>query len=336
MSPLALLFIYCPLVVLASLAGGLVPHWFRLTHLRLQIAMSFVGGAMLGVGLLNLLPHAIYAWEPNVNAPVAWLLGGFLFMFFVERVFHFHHHDAPVEAAAPCRNDEQSGGQQEHSHAHDHSHAGPRLTWQAAFAGLALHSTLDGVALAASVFAESKEQVAWSGVVVFLVIVLHKPFDSLTLGALMAVSGRSAALRHLVNGLYATCVPVGAILYTLAADPASAEASHLTGAALAFAAGAFLCIATSDLLPELQFHSHDRVALSLALIAGISLAAALSYVEERGHDHHGEHEHGSVIHAAPDASCGAGRRFVSESQDDPAGPPHVRPDVIQRRFHQNS
>lgn len=300
MSPLSLLFIYCPLVILASLAGGLVPHWFRLTHVRLQIAMSFVGGAMLGVGLLNLLPHAIYAWEPDVNAPVSWLLGGFLFMFFMERVFHFHHHDAPADATASCEHDDHAGAAHHHRHGHDHSHPPLRLTWQAAFAGLALHSALDGVALAASVWAESKEQAGWSGMVVFIVIVLHKPFDSLTLGTLMAVSGRSAALRHLVNALYATCVPLGAIAYTLVADPTSAGGSHLTGAVLAFAAGAFLCIATSDLLPELQFHSHDRIALSAALIAGISLAAILAHVEERGHTHHAHpaHEHGNLRHKA--------------------------------------
>jgi hypothetical protein len=43
--PAALLFIYCALVLLASLAGG----WLlamRLTHARLQIAVSFVAGLM--------------------------------------------------------------------------------------------------------------------------------------------------------------------------------------------------------------------------------------------------------------------------------------------------
>lgn len=297
MSPQSLLFIYCPVVIVFSLLGGLVPHWFRLTHVRLQIAMSFVGGAMLGVGLLNLLPHAIYAWEPDVNTPVSWLLGGFLFMFFVERVFHFHHHDAPAEATSACEHDDHAS-HHGHQHAHNHDHAPLRLTWQAAFAGLALHSALDGVALAASVWAESKEQVGWSGLVVFIVIVLHKPFDSLTLGTLMAVSGRSPALRHLVNALYAACVPLGAIAYTLAAETISAEGSHLTGSVLAFAAGAFLCIATSDLLPELQFHSHDRIALSAALIAGIALAAGLAYMEEHGHAHHAGHEHSSATPAS--------------------------------------
>ena len=44
-----------------------------------------------------------------------------------------------------------------------------------------------------------------------------------------------------------------------------------TAAALAFSGGTFLCIALSDLLPELQFHAHDRTKLSVALLAGFLL-----------------------------------------------------------------
>ena len=59
-----------------------------------------------------------------------------------------------------------------------------------------------------------------------------------------------------------------------------------TAAALAFSAGTFLCIALSDLLPELQFHSHDRFQLSVALLAGFALMAATAMAEPSSlHDH---------------------------------------------------
>ena len=48
---------------------------------------------------------------------------------------------------------------------------------------------------------------------------------------------------------------------------------------LAFAAGAFVCISLSDLLPEIQFHSHDRGKLLLAFLLGLGFAYALSFVE---------------------------------------------------------
>jgi zinc and cadmium transporter len=51
------------------------------------------------------------------------------------------------------------------------------------------------------------------------------------------------------------------------------------------AAGAFLCIAAADLLPEVQFHSHDRILLTVALMIGIALAWALTQLEQTNHPH---------------------------------------------------
>ncbi len=286
MSPTALLVVYCLLILLGSLAGGLIPLVIRLTHTRLQLAMSFVSGAMLGVGLLHLLPHSYFEFG-GIYPPVWWLLAGFLVMFFVERVFHFHHHDAPGEVDEH----EHHAHDEDHSvcrgQGHSHNHNERKLSWGAALVGLTLHSTLDGIALAASVATESQEvnHGQWAGLVVFLVVFLHKPFDSMTLGTLMAVAGRSARLRHAINGLYALAIPLGAVLFYLGVDASGADQHQVIGAALAFAAGTFLCISTSDLLPELQFHSHDRFKLSAALLLGLALAAGIVILEEQHHDH---------------------------------------------------
>ena len=53
----------------------------------------------------------------------------------------------------------------------------------------------------------------------------------------------------------------------------------MLGYALGFCAGTFLCIASSDLLPELQFHSHDRFKLSAALLAGLAVAVIIGLFE---------------------------------------------------------
>ena len=45
-----LLVVYCLLIMVASLAGGWLPLLFRLSHTGMQLSMSFVGGAMIGVG----------------------------------------------------------------------------------------------------------------------------------------------------------------------------------------------------------------------------------------------------------------------------------------------
>ena len=53
----------------------------------------------------------------------------------------------------------------------------------------------------------------------------------------------------------------------------------LLPASLAFAAGAFISIALGDLLPEVQFHSHHRLRLTLLFLLGVALAFALGWLE---------------------------------------------------------
>jgi|SRR5438128_7095179 len=286
-----LLAVYCALIILASLLGGWLPLLVRLTHTRVQVATSFVAGLMLGVGVLQLVPRA---WEQfhSADLTMGWLLGGFLTLFFVQRHLHFHHHDVPEEAPETRRPDVKSPALD-----HEHGPVGRELTladqsarhlsWMGAAFGLTLHTLLDGVALAASVEFDRHQGLAHGlfGFGTFLVIFLHKPFDALAVGTLLAVGRSSRPLRHWVNGLLALANPVGLLLFYLGADRFSQTAPHFLGAALAFAAGTFLSIATSDLLPELQFHAHDRGKLSLALLAGVGVSALIGSLERSGRGH---------------------------------------------------
>lgn len=289
MSLIVQLVTACVLIMLASLVGGWVPLALRLTHRGMEIALSFVSGVMLGVGLLEMLPEA---WAMRVEAarPVIpesgaeppaleilllWLLGGFLVMFLVERFFCFHHHEPPEGAAAESAPPDQS--QAHHAHGH-------RLTWAGAALGLTLHSLIAGAALAASVAAGDHDAAApaLAGLGTFLVIVLHKPFDSLTLGSLMAAGGFSRRSRHVVNGLFALAVPAGVGLFQLGMASDLFAHDLLISNALAFSAGMFLCISLSDLLPELQFHQHDRLTLSAALLLGLAVAWGVSRLHGHG------------------------------------------------------
>ena len=114
-------------------------------------------------------------------------------------------------------------------------------------------------------------------------IFLHKPFDAMTISTLMTVGGWSAGARHLVNGLFALMIPVGVTLFYLGLG--AVQGGNLAAYALAFSAGTFLCIASSDLLPELQFHRHDRMVLSAALLLGLAVAWLIGMVESQGHGH---------------------------------------------------
>jgi zinc and cadmium transporter len=90
-SPLVLLTLYCLVVFLAALAGGWLPALFQLTHSRLQTAISFVGGLMLGLACSGCCRTR---WNISVLPPtLRWLLAGFLGMFLLQRFLPFHHHD---------------------------------------------------------------------------------------------------------------------------------------------------------------------------------------------------------------------------------------------------
>ncbi len=278
LSPAWLLFVYCVLVMLASLAGGWLLLAIHLTHTRLQMAVSFVAGLMLGIALLHFLPDASEHLG-SLDTTVNWLLGGFLAMFFVQRFFHFHHHDLPEGDPEDC-----CGHDHTHEHEHDHTRtlaeqSAKQLSWVGTALGLTLHSLLDGLALAAAVAAGAQGRARLAGLGVALVVILHKPFDAMAVSTLMHAGGKSKSSRHVLNGLFAFASPLGAALFYFGAGQFAGGNVPVLGYALAFCAGSFLCIASSDLLPELQFHSHDRFKLSVMLIAGLAVAILIKGLE---------------------------------------------------------
>ena len=99
-----------------------------------------------------------------------------------------------------------------------------------------------------------------------------------------ARGGWSLSSRHLVNGLFSLAIPLGAAIFHVGLV-GEGEGGATLGYVLAFAAGTFLCISLSDLLPELQFHSHDRVKLSMALLLGLALAYGICQLETISHAH---------------------------------------------------
>src|SRR3989449_10783656 len=290
-APMILLTAYCALIILASLVGGWLPLLVRLTHTRVQLATSFVAGLMLGVGVLHLAPHA---WEQfqSADLTMGWLLGGFLTMFFAQRYLHFHHHDVPEEAPETHRHGEAESwsdhAQEDQSREQTLADKSARhLSWVGAAFGLTLHTLLDGVALAASVELDRRLGHAHLllGFGTFLVIFLHKPFDALAVGTLLAVGGTSRSLRHWVNGLLALANPAGLLLFYLGVDRFSQAAPPFLGPLLAVAAGAFFSIATRDFLAGFQFYAHDRGKLSVALLAGVGISALIASIETTSHRH---------------------------------------------------
>jgi zinc and cadmium transporter len=285
MSTYTLLISYSSVIILASLMGGWLPSHIRLTHTRTQMMMSFVAGLMLGIAFYHLLPHAISTLpaEYGVDSAMWWLMVGLLFMFVLLRAFHFHQHGT-IEDSEPTIDHHDHG----HDHCHDHQHAiepaASSVSGAGIALGLAVHTLIDGVALAAAIQAGVMEEspLGLLGFGVFVAIVLHKPLDAMSISSMMIAGGWSATSRRLVNILFSLMCPLGALLFLLGIQQQGGNNELILGAVLAFAAGVFICISLSDLLPEVQFHSHDRAKLNIALFVGIVAAYGIGLIEPEG------------------------------------------------------
>jgi zinc and cadmium transporter len=287
---IGVLAVQLALIAAAAFAGGSSIAFLSLGHRPMQVLLSLTGGMLLGVGMLHLLPHAVHALDGRVETAAGWATLGFFLMFLLERAFHGHAHHTADDGGHACG----------HGHDHDHHAAGAaagRWAWVGAFAGLALHGLADGAALAASVRADAAHGGGLaSGLATFLAILFHKPFDSAIIATLMIGAGASAGGRRLVNAAYALVVPLGAAAFLASLRLFGDQQGDVVGIAMALAAGAFICIAAADLLPEVQFHSHDRVLLTASLALGLAIAWGITVLERSSHAH--------AAHAA-DVSHGA-------------------------------
>jgi zinc and cadmium transporter len=283
-----LLVAYCVTIAIASAVGGALPSVIRMTHARIQLVLSLVCGVMLGVALLHLLPHSIQILKSEKLATLLTLCG-LLVMLFLIRIFNFHHHDTGDAHGHGEACDHDHSHQHDHGHDHDHGHShghGParrssELGWAGLCFGLAVHTLLDGIALAAA-WESEREAHLLAGFGTFLAVTLHKPLDAISITSLMAAQRWSTARQMAVNVIFALMCPLGALLFVSTVGQWSEWRSYAIGVSLALSAGFFLCISLGDLLPEVHFHSHDRAWLSLMLVVGVAIAVVLEFVIGHG------------------------------------------------------
>ena len=326
-----LLVAYSAAIVLASVLGGWLPSVVRFTHTRMQVIISFVGGLMLGIAVFHLIPHAIAEMGLNGIDQIAWaMMLGLLVMFFLLRAFHFHQHgpadfSTQVEiAGCEHEHEHEHGHKHEHEHEHEHEHkhehghghghghghhhhghahsmTGGSWRWLGVLIGLGFHTLLDGIALGAAVQADSHGASGFGlwGIGVFLAVFLHKPLDAISITSLMLADGWASTPRIIVNLGFSMMAPLGALLMVLGISGTGESSHQIIAWGLGFSAGVFLCISLSDLLPEMEFHSHNRIRLSVALLLGIATAWGIGFLEPK-HAHHGHEDHAAEGNASHD------------------------------------
>lgn len=247
----------CVLVVsLLSLVGAVT---FALRDKTLKsllfVLVSVATGALFGDAFIHLLPEAFGTLKPEIVSASA--LAG-IGLFFILEKFLLWRHSHGI--------DEES---EESERAHDHSqkHVGVMVT-----VGDGIHNLIDGVIIGAS-FMVSTE----IGVATTLAVVLHEIPQEIGDFGILLHSGFSKKRALGLNFLSAICAFLGVgIVFTLGAG-----VERFVPVALAFAAGGFIYIAGSDLLPEIHKTKEIKQSLVqiLSLFIGVLLMAGLLFME---------------------------------------------------------
>ena len=249
-------------ISLASLAGALT---LSLGRQRLErtifLLVAFAVGAMLGGALLHLIPES---YEALGDGPATGLLvlAGVLAFFVLEKFLHWRHQHGAPEALEGAT-----------GHAHGHVHRGHGHGEAAPFAlvnlvGSVAHNLIDGAIVAAAYLVSIQ-----TGLVTTLAVMLHEiPQEIGNFGVLVygGYPPRRALLYNFAAGLAGL---VGAALVLTI----GAEVEGLADWLLPITAGAFLYIAGSDLIPELnRRHSYPAtkaVGQLVMMLLGIGVMA---------------------------------------------------------------
>lgn len=276
-----LAFIYTLISVLAVSAISLIgivgiSLKGRVLHTLLPFFIALAVGALLGDALLHLIPHATDTLGAQTTG--AWVLVGMLLLLVFEKFLRWHHHHSCHADPTAC------------SHP-DHSSDVRPLGWLVLFSD-GLHNVIDGMIIAAS-FLVSTEV----GIATTFAVLLHEIPQEISDFALLIHAGFSKVKALLVNFASALTAVVGSLLVFAVHGMHEPFALTLS----AFAAGAFIYIAGSDLVPEIQSTQNVRASLKqfVGITLGVSLMAGLLVLEvgEEKHDAHTKEER-SGCHAA--------------------------------------
>jgi len=245
-------------ISLISLIGIFVLS-FKTDFLQ-KILFVFVGlavGAFFGNAFLHLIPEAFEAVENTAFISLFVILGIMVF-FALEKFLHWHHHHGDAEEA------EEIGALNQNQI--DVSSKRIKPLGFLVLISDSIHNFLDGVVIAAS-FGISIE----IGIATTIAIALHEIPQEVADFALLIHSGMSKAKALLFNFASALFAIVGAIVAILASNFFAGINPFIA----AFAAGAFIYIAGSDLVPEL--HKTHNAKKSLIQFIFILIGVALMF-----------------------------------------------------------
>jgi zinc and cadmium transporter len=210
---------------------------------------------MLGGALLHLLPEA---YERNGSGPRTGglALAGMLGFFVLEKFLHWRHHHALPEAIE---------GATGHVDGHQHVPAeAPFATLN--LAGSVAHNLIDGAIVASAYLASIP-----TGLVTTLAVLLHEIPQEIGNFGVLVYGGYTPRRALLYNFLASLAGLVGAGIALLIGHRVEGFADAL----LPLTAGAFLYVAGSDLIPELNRHHSYPASKAVGQLLMMALGVAV-------------------------------------------------------------
>ncbi|MEK6889104.1 MAG: ZIP family metal transporter [Nanoarchaeota archaeon] len=214
--------------------------------------ISFSAGALLGDAFIHLLPEIVEKNGFGLNISF-YLLSGIAIFFILEKLIHWNH----------CHAEMISEKKDKHIHAFAYTN----------LIGDGLHNFLDGVIIASSYLVSMP-----AGIATTIAVVLHEIPQEIGDFAVLLHGGFSKGKALLMNFASALLAVLGVIVVFVLGD----FVESLEFILVPVAAGGFVYIAGSDLIPELHKHSHafSRNLLQvIAFIVGIGVMALLLLLE---------------------------------------------------------
>lgn len=216
------------------------------------ILVSLSVGALFGDAFIHLIPEAFEQSQNGIAVSVS-ILAGIIFFFVLEKFFRWHH---------------------THNHNEcDHEHDTSKHVGSLVLISDGAHNLIDGILIGASYMISIEV-----GIATTIAVILHEIPQEIGDFGLLIHAGFSRAKALLWNLISALTAFIGVFIGIGATNFVDSMGPILAGVA----AGGFIYIAGSDLVPELHKTKEIRksVIQLVAILAGIVLMLGLLFVAE--------------------------------------------------------
>ena len=242
MNILGYILLFTFLGSIASLLGGIILLIKEKSAVKISHYLSaFAAGALLGTAFLDLLPEAKEAAGEEVNI-FLFALVGFLFFFILERLIHWSHHHQIEEL--------------------EDKKKAPQSIITLINIGDGVHNFVDGVVIATTFLISIP-----LGIITSFAVAAHEIPQEIGDFGIMLRHGVKRKKILFFNILSAFASILGALLTYLYGE----SIKNLLPIFLSVAAGFFIYIAASDLIPEIHHQEKKSIAITetLLLILGV-------------------------------------------------------------------